>query len=108
MSLHVLSHPWKVQQVKDGTLIRITRQDLDVTTVSVLAHELFELAQESGQPQLYLDFADVSFVPTVLLGKLLALDRQLHAIGGRLVLCGLNPEMQELFELDGLPAGPAG
>ena len=95
MSLHVLSHPWEVQAVADGTLVRITPRDLNVETVSVLADELFELALESGPPTLYMDLGAVTHLPVVVCGKLLALQRRLHEVGGRLVLKNLNPTPQE-------------
>ena len=103
MSLHVLSHPWEVLEVEDGILVKITHQDLNVQTVSILADELFEVAQESGQPTLYLDFGEVVMLPTILTGKLFALDRKLRAVGGRLVLCNLNSVLQEWLQVEHWP-----
>ncbi len=97
MSLYVLSHPWEVQDVQDGTVVPIAHRDLDVETVSILADELFELAQESGRPKLYLDFKTVHFLTSVAIGKLFAVDRRLRELGGHLVLCNLNSALQELF-----------
>jgi anti-anti-sigma regulatory factor len=95
MSLHVLSHPWEVQAVGDGTLVTITPRDLDVGTVAVLADELCELALERSPPTLYLDLGKVSRLSGVVCGKLLALQRRLHQAGGRLVLQNLNPALVE-------------
>ena len=109
MSLHILSHPWEVQEVEDGILVKITPQDLDVQTIAILTDELFELAQESGQRTLYLDFREVDLVPSILIGKLFALDRNLREVEGCLVLCNLNPVLTELLQVerwlgDGTPA----
>jgi len=103
MSLHVLSHPWEVKEVEDGTLVTITRRDLDVETASILANELCELALESGPPTLYLDFGQVSFLPSVFAGKLFALERLLRQSGGRLVLCNLHPRLKEFLQAEGWP-----
>jgi anti-anti-sigma factor len=106
MSLHVLSHPWEVREVEDGTLVTITRKDLDAATASVLAGELFDLARESGAPTLYLDLGQVSCLPSVVCGKLFALNRKLHEAGGRLVLLNLSPAVQEMMQAEKRPDGP--
>jgi len=104
MSLHVLSHPWEVQEVEDEIVVRMTHRDLDVQTVSILADELVELALESGLPRLTLDFGKVRFLTSVVLGKLLALDRRLREAGGRLVLCNLSPAHQQIVRAVNWPS----
>ena len=39
-----------------------------------------ELAMESGRPALHLDLSTVYSLPSLVLGRLFALDRRLHAI----------------------------
>jgi anti-anti-sigma factor len=96
MSLYVLSHPWEVKEVADGIWVTLTFRDLDVQTASILIDELFELALESDRPNLYLDFGKVGLLTSVALGKLFALNRRLHEVGGRMVLCHLSPALQEV------------
>lgn len=103
MATYVLSHPWEVQQMGDGTLIRLTPRDLNVETVSVLADELFELALENGQTTLYLDFDRVACLASIVAGKLFVLARRLRELGGRLVLHNLRPAVQECLEAEGWP-----
>ncbi len=97
MSLHVITHPWQVQDHEDGTLVRLTDRDLDATTLAVLSDDLFELVQESGRPSLYLDFGELTSVPGVLVGKLYALDRRLRQAGCRLFLHNIKPGLEELL-----------
>jgi anti-anti-sigma factor len=96
MSFHFLSHPWEVQDVEDGILVACTRRDLNAITVPVLVDELYELVLECGRPNLYLDFAQVNYLASIVIGKLLALDTRLHQIGGRLIVCNLDPSVYEL------------
>ena len=103
MSLHVLTHPWEVQDLDNGPLVRITDRDLEVGAISALIDELFELVQESGQPNLSLDFASVNVLPSVVVGKLFALDRKLRERGGRLFLCNLNPVLKALLQVESGP-----
>ena len=104
MSLYVLSHFWEVEDVEDGTSVTITHRDLDVHTLSILTDELFELALESGRQNLYLDFGNVTFMTTVVMGKLFALDRRLREGGGSLILSNLDPALREVFEAVNWPA----
>jgi anti-anti-sigma regulatory factor len=108
MSLHVLAHPWEVQDVADGTAVRLTYRDLDVQTLSIWIDELVELARESDRPTLYLDFEKVQVLTSVVLGKLFVLDRRLREIGGGLVPCNLNLALREIFRTVGWPNDAAG
>ena len=103
MSLYVLCHPWEVQEIEDGIVVKLTQRDLDVQTVSILADELLELALESGMSRLHLDFAKVTILTSLVLGKLTALDRRLRETGGRLVLCNLTPGLQRVFQAANWP-----
>jgi anti-anti-sigma regulatory factor len=107
MSLHVITHPWQVEDLERGPLVKITPRDLDVGTVSVLADDLFALARESGQPELSLDLTEVSVLSAVVVGKLFALDRRLREAGGRLLLCNLQPGVKELLQVESRQGGLA-
>jgi anti-anti-sigma regulatory factor len=100
MSLHVLTHPWEVQDLEHGPLVRIHPRDLDAATISTLIDEMFELVQESGQPHLSLDFAAVHVLPALVVGKLFALQKRLEEAGGRLLLCNLSPSIKELLQAE--------
>jgi anti-sigma B factor antagonist len=61
-----------------------------------VARHLDELV-EAGRRKLVLDFSGVRFVPSSLLGRLVALNRRLHAAGGRLLLCNVHPTLYDMF-----------
>jgi anti-anti-sigma regulatory factor len=103
MSLYILAHPWDVHEVADGTVVQITRQDLNAQTVSILIEELHELALESGQPRLYLDFGAVRCLGSLVPGKLLTLERRLKEMGVQLVLGNLDRAVLEVFAAEGWP-----
>jgi anti-anti-sigma regulatory factor len=107
MSLHLLSHPWQVQDLAHGLVVTITPRDLEADTLAVLPGELFELARESGQTDLTLDFAGVKVLPAVVAGKLLALDRKLRQASGCLLMSHLEPAVKESLIAAGWPVGPA-
>jgi anti-anti-sigma factor len=98
MSFHFCSHPWEVKDVDGGTLVKLTARDLDKETVPVLVEDLFELVQESGRPNLYLDLIEVRLIASVVLGKMLSLDTKLRAHGGRLILTSVDPFVYRMFQ----------
>ena len=98
MSFHFCSHSWEVRDIQGGTLVTMTPRDLHPETTAVLVDELFELVQESGEPNLVLDFAAVHQLASVVIGKLIALDSMLREHRGRLVLLNVNPFVYQLFD----------
>jgi anti-anti-sigma factor len=88
---HFLSHSWEVTNVDDGILVTIAHHELDAATIAVLVDDLCELARESGQPNLYVDFDQVRQLASIVFGKLISLDGRLREMGCRLVLCNLDP-----------------
>jgi anti-anti-sigma factor len=95
---HFCCHSWEVRDMKDGTLVKLSYRDLDLETIPVLVDELFELVQESGQPNLYLDFAAIRVLPSVVMGKLISLEGKLREHGGRLVLTNIDPFVYQTFQ----------
>jgi anti-anti-sigma regulatory factor len=94
MSMHFVSHPWEVQDTDDGTVVKLTEEDLRAAQID----ELLELARESGRPNLYLDLLEVRMLPAHTAGKLFGLDRRLRAAGGRLILCNLATRLCEALQ----------
>jgi len=97
MSLDALARLWAVQDVDDGVLVRVLYHDLDARTALLLIDELFELVQESGRPNLYLDFGEVDHLSSAVLNQLLVLDRTLRDAGGHLSLFSFNPCVREML-----------
>jgi anti-anti-sigma factor len=99
MSFHFLSHSWEVKEVDDGLLVRCTHRDLDALTIPVMVDELYELVLENGPPNLYLDFGQLHYLASIVIGKLISLNEKLHHIGGRVVVCNLDPSLYEPFRV---------
>ena len=99
MSFHFCSHSWEVRDTEDGTLVKLTQRDLDKDTVAVLGDELFELARESGRPNLYLDLGGIRLMDSVVVGKALSLDTKLRKHGGRLILVNIDPFIFQIFHV---------
>jgi CheY-like chemotaxis protein/anti-anti-sigma regulatory factor len=98
MSMHFISHRWEVTTVEDGIMVTFDQQDLDPPILSVMIDDLFELVQESGQSNLYLNFAKVHLLPSIAFAKLIALGDQLNQSGCRLILCNVDHHLYEFLE----------
>jgi anti-sigma B factor antagonist len=90
-----------VQTAGDTTVVRFTgdRILLYEEAVGFLSEQLLELADGPIQGTLFLDFANVEYLSSLMLGTLLRLHRMLKEAGRQLTLGNLRPEVYEVFEV---------
>jgi len=62
-----------------------------------LRDELLDAVAGSAGQKVVVDFRHVRYVSSVAFGPLLALRRKLNEAGGRLLLCGLNSTVGDVF-----------
>jgi anti-sigma B factor antagonist len=82
----------------------ITQAIMDERVIRVIGQELYRQVEQLGHDQIVVDFSDVRHFSSALLAVLLELNKRIKATKGRLILCGLRPELQEVFvvtKLDG-------
>jgi anti-anti-sigma factor len=87
---------------KHGDVVVIRFDDdriLDEPTVKQVSDELYGAADRADCHHLVLDFSRVLRLTTAMLGKLLTLRKKMAAKGGRLVLCDLTPEVEEVLTI---------
>ena len=63
---------------------------------------LFKLVDEEKRDRLVLDFAKVQYLSSQAIGIILTLNKKLAASpagGGRLVLCGVGPQLMQLLKI---------
>ena len=82
----------------DVTVVRFgEHRILDELAVKQIGDELNEIADHMDCHNLVLNFASVVGLSSVMLGKLLMLQRKMALKGGKLKLCEIEPEVQEVF-----------
>jgi anti-sigma B factor antagonist len=92
----------RIAITEDGnvTLVRfVDRKIIDAANIQEMGEELFSLLEQDNRKQLLLSFANVEFLSSAALNKLIVLDRKLKAAGGKLALSNLRPEIQEVFAI---------
>jgi anti-sigma B factor antagonist len=70
---------------------------LDAGVIQELGEEMFGLVENDGVKSMLLDFGNVEFLSSAALNKLIILDKKVKQFKGRLKLCNLRPEIQEVF-----------
>ena len=85
---------------KHGSAIVVRFGDhrvLDELTVNKIAEELYGVAGRADCQHLVLDFSSVLGLSSLMLGKLLMLRKKMASKGGRLVLCDISPEVEDVL-----------
>lgn len=72
-------------------------QILDELTVKKITEELYAVAHRVDCHHLVLDFSSVVGLSSLMLGKLLMLRKIIACKKGRLVLCDVGPEVQDVL-----------
>jgi anti-anti-sigma factor len=72
---------------------------LDGETVERIGNALYQLVDAQAQRKIVLDFTNVRFLSSTMLGVLIALHKKAAAIKGMVVLCGLKPDLYKVFKI---------
>jgi anti-sigma B factor antagonist len=101
MSKHSGSWPLQTEDAGDLTVVRFpgSHMLLDARNVEILGDRFFALIEERGRCRIVLDFGNVEYLFSAMLGKLISFQKRLQAAGGCLILCNLNPAVSRVFEI---------
>jgi anti-anti-sigma factor len=89
-----------VEQIGTVSVITFNRSEfLDETTIRLIGEQLAHLTQRAERPRLVLNVAAVKKLSTMLLGHFITLHKRARAAGGRMVLCRLDPQLHEAFDM---------
>jgi anti-sigma B factor antagonist len=90
----------EVEHIGDVTVVNfVDRKILDDQIIKVIGDQLFGLVDNEGLRKLLLNFGNVEYLSSAALGKLITLNKKLQAAGGRLILCNIDPQVYEVFEI---------
>jgi anti-sigma B factor antagonist len=93
----------EVQESGDVTVVSFTdRKILDEQNIQSIGEQLYALVEDGGKRKMVLNFSRVEYLSSAALGKLITLNKKLQAAKGRLALCGIAPQLYEVFEITGL------
>jgi len=90
----------EVEDIGDVTVINfVDKKILDEQNIQIIGEQLFGLVEQEGRRKLLLNFGNVEYLSSAALGKLITLNKKLQGVGGRLILCNIDPQIYEVFEI---------
>ena len=72
---------------------------LNSVEVDMIGQRLYRLVDERAQRKIVLDFSQVRFLSSQMLGVLINLHKKAEQINGAVILCGLHPELGKVFKI---------
>lgn len=87
-----------IEDIGDIAVVQfVDKKILDEQNIQMIGDDLFRLVDELGRRKILLNFANVEFMSSAALGKLIRLHQRLQQAGGKLVLCGISNSILEIF-----------
>lgn len=86
----------------DGDVLLAYFQDvriIDESRINSLGQELTELINNTGNEKVILNFQNVSFMSSAMIGKLVLFGKKCKAAKVKLRLCNINENVEEVFNL---------
>ncbi len=92
-----------IHSVRDVTVINFHDTSLlDMLHIQQISDQLYPLVEKQDRRKLLLDFTTVEFMSSAALGVLLSLRGKLGKVKGRMVICGLRPDLKNIFSITAL------
>jgi anti-anti-sigma factor len=94
------------EQQKENGFVVMLKGRLDVNTSPSAQTRLLQVIEE-GKHKLVLDLSSLEYVSSAGLRVFMLVAKKIKTVNGKLALCGLKPNVHELFEIAGfLPLVP--
>jgi len=93
----------ELDTVKEVAVVKFRdKKVMDPSRIEQMGKELLELLDDDDNERLLINFDNVSFFSSAAINKLIVLEKQVRAKGGKLRLCNLRPEVRDLFSYTSL------
>ncbi len=90
----------RTEVVGDVTVVRfIDRIILDERNITHIGEDLFALVNDEGLTKILLNFEDVTYCSSAVLGKFITLNKKLQGVSGQMIMCEVIPGIMEVFEI---------
>ena len=88
-----------INQIYGVVVVNFRNQSiLDGASIDAIAADLYALVDQQAHRKIILDFTAVRFLSSQVIGTLLQVDKKIRAIKGKLVICGMKPNLYKVFE----------
>jgi len=77
----------------------VDRKILEEGKIAELRESLEPVIEKNGDGRMLLDFVNVEFMTSAMLGLLVRLNKKVRERGGGLGLCNVDPSIRKVFEI---------
>jgi len=89
-----------IEYVEDATVVAFTNEKiLEESDVRALRESIEAVVEQAVNVRLVLDFRNVKFLSSAVLGLLIRISKRIHEQGGQLRLCHIHPGIYEVFKI---------
>jgi len=89
-----------VEYTENATIITFTDESiLEEKDIQKLQESIMSVIDQPEQINLILDFCNVRFLSSAVLGLLIRISKKVYEHDGQLRLCNINPKIYEVFKI---------
>lgn len=89
-----------VEYAENATIVSFTDEKiLEEKDINSLQESIMSVIEQAEQINLILDFSNVKFLSSAVLGLLIRISKRIYEHNGRLRLCNIDPKIYEIFKI---------
>lgn len=89
-----------VEYSEKATIVTFTDEKiLEERDIAEIQQSLMGIIEQSEKINLILDFTNVKFLSSAVLGLLIRVSKKIYEHGGQLRLCNISPRIYEIFKI---------
>lgn len=89
-----------VEYAENATIATFTAQSiLEEKDIQALRESIMSVIEQTERINLILDFCNVRFLSSAVLGLLIRISKKIYERDGQLRLCNINPKIHEVFKI---------
>jgi anti-sigma B factor antagonist len=89
-----------VEYAENATIVTLVDEKiLEEKDVRALQESIVSVIEQSKQINLILDFCNVRFLSSAVLGLLIRISKRIYERAGQLRLCNIDPRIHEIFKI---------
>jgi anti-anti-sigma factor len=92
----------RIKVSESGQISVVTFVDskiIDEAEIQEMGQELYDLVERDARKKILLNFANVEFLSSAALGKLIGFDKRVKQHSAQLMLSNIRPEIYEVFAI---------
>lgn len=89
-----------VEYSDNATIVTFTDEKiLEESDIKALQESIISIVEQADRLNLILDFSNVRFLSSAVLGLLIRISKKIYERDGQLRLCNINPKIYEIFKI---------